>query len=455
VHQRVIKALPDLLQRFAATHAGSPALVTQDGVTITAMELDAATARGVEQLRAMGATGGSVVALHGPPGPAWLAALCACWRLGAVAAPLNHRQTEAERTRAAATLGCEFHWTPQAAELLTPQVTMNTQPVSWSPTQPLLRVCTSGTSGTPRRVELTLEQLWFNTLGSNLRLGNRRNDRWLVCLPVNHVGALAAIFRSLHNRIELELHPRFDAERVGRRLDSGEITLVSLVPAMLDSILDSRGEKAFAPALRAILLGGAACSERLLRRCATGQLPVALSWGMTETASQVATREPGDLSPLSTGIPPLPWVRVSAAADGQLVVQGPAARGRHATSDFGDITASGRVRVHGRRDEVINRGGENLHPAEIEAVLESHPRISEAVVVAAGDRRLGQVPIAFVRGDTADADDLVRWCREHLTGFKVPQRIVIVTDLPRTGPGKVDRHALRKKLENLGPVNGP
>ncbi|RZV35518.1 MAG: hypothetical protein EX272_10435 [Chromatiales bacterium] len=442
MRQRVIKAFPDLLQRFAATRGDKPALVTHDGVTITALELDAAAWRGVGQLQAMGATTGSVVGLHGAPGPAWLAALCACWRLGAIAAPLNHRQPEAEWRQAATTLGCLYHWTPDAVDLLRTDVTANAQAVDWSPAHPMLRVCTSGTTGTPRCVELTLEQLWFNTLGSNRRLGNRSDDRWLVCLPVNHVGALAAIFRSLHNRIGIELHPRFDAEVVGIRLDSGQISLVSLVPAMLDLILDRRGEQAFAPALRAILLGGAACGGRLMERCSTAQLPVALSWGMTETASQVATREPGDLAPLAAGIPPLPWIRVSTDAEGRLVVRGPAARGRLVTDDLGEITASGRVRVLGRDDNVINRGGENIHPGEIQAVIESHPTVSEAVVLAAPDPRLGEVPVAFVRGDAIDPATLLDWCREHLAGFKVPRDIEVVAEFPRAGPGKVDLNRL-------------
>ena len=444
MRQRVIDALPDLLQRFAATRGDTTALLTHDGMTTTAAELDAAAWRGVEELRAMGATTGSVVALHEAPGPAWLAALCACWRLGAVAAPLNHRQPDAERALAAATLGCEFHWTPQAADLVAADTTVASSPGEWSPSQAMLRVCTSGSSGSPRCVELTLEQLWFNTLGSNRRLGHRQDDRWLVCLPVNHVGALAAIFRSLHNRIGVELHPRFDAGLVGQRLDSGQVTLVSLVPAMLDSILDGRGEGAFSPALRAILLGGAACSERLLQRCRTARLPVALSWGMTETASQVATREPGDLAPLAAGIPPLAWVRVGADAEGRLVVDGPAARGRLVTDDLGEITASGRVHILGRRDNVINRGGENIHPGEIEAVLESHPRVSEAIVLSAKDPRLGEVPVAFVRGEALEANDLEHWCRERLAGFKVPHRVEIVAGFPRTGPGKVDRPRLRQ-----------
>ena len=167
---------------------------------------------------------------------------------------------------------------------------------------------------------------------------------------------------------------------------------------------------------------------------------------MTETASQVATRNPGDLGPLQAGIPPLPWVRVSTNDDGILVIRGPAARGELVTDDLGEITATGRVRVLGRRDDVINRGGEKIHPGEIEAVLESHPSVIEAVVIAADETRLGQVPVAFVRSADADTESLRQWCRKHLAGYKVPDRIEVLADFPRTGPGKVDRTELRALL---------
>jgi len=448
MHRPVIKTLPDLLQRFADSRANSLALIMDKDTNLTAAELDTAAWRGVEQLRSMGAGAGSVVALHGEPGPLWLAALCACWRLGAVAAPLNHRQPTAERERDAGILGCEFHWSPDAGDLLAMVGNTHSRRIDWPLQQPMLRLCTSGSTGTPRCVELTLEQLWFNALGSNLRLGQQKDDCWLVCLPVNHVGALAAIFRSLHNRNAVELQPVFDAHAVGQRLDSGRINFVSLVPSMLDSVLDSRGERAFAPQLRAILLGGAACSERLLHRCRTGGLPVALSWGMTETASQVATRRPGDLAPLREGIPPLPYISVNADEHGCLVVRGPAARGKLVSDDLGEITAAGQVRILGRRDNMINRGGENIHPGEIEAVLESHPQVTEAVVLADDDDRLGQIPVAFVCSDDADPDTLRRWCRAHLTGFKVPHRIKVLAELPRTGPGKIDRSGLLALLAN-------
>lgn len=448
MRQRLVEAVPDLLRRFAKTRGSRAALVTNTGEVLSAADLDAAAWRGVSQLRDMGAGRGSVVGLLGEPGAAWMAALLACWRRGIIAAPLSHRQTDAERDRASRTLECTHRWTPNEAELLHAGKPENQQDTDWILAQPMLRVCTSGTGGAARCVDLTLEQLWFNALGSNRRLGHRRDDRWLVCLPVNHVGALAAVFRCLHNRIALELLPGFDAEFVAKRLASGDVSVVSLVPAMLESILDARGHREFAPELRAILLGGAACSEQLLQRCRFEQLPVALSWGMTETASQVATRTPGDLQALAAGIPPLPWVHVESGEDGRLIVDGPAAGRRLVTGDLGEILPSGWVRILGRSDDVINRGGENIHPSEIEAVLQSHPKIREALVLAQEEPRLGQVPVAFVRSDTVDADALRSWCRERLAGFKVPQRIVVVSDFPRIGPGKTDRAKLRKMLEN-------
>ena len=169
---------------------------------------------------------------------------------------------------------------------------------------------------------------------------------------------------------------------------------------------------------------------------------------MTETASQVATRRPGDLAPLQEGIPPLPYVRVDSDEQGRLVVQGPAAKGSLVSDDLGEITEAGRVRVLGRRDDVINRGGENIHPREIEALLETHPAVREAVVLPHADEKLGQVPVAFVRSDDADPETLRLWCRSQLAGFKVPDRILVLPKLPRTGPGKADRSGLLALLAN-------
>ena len=439
--------VPDPLAVFAAERPGHLALVTPGGTAIAAKSLDEACDEAASCLRQLGVSKGTVVGLDGAPTSEWLAALVACWRIGAVAAPLNHRSPCAERERAAGLLGCEAFWS--ASNDLESCATADRNTRSATPStldEALLRICTSGSTGTPRCVELTSGQMLFGATASALRLGHAADDRWLVCLPVNHVGALAAIYRCLNNGITLELHTGFDAATVGERLDSGDVSIVSLVPAMLESILDQRGAAAFPATLRAILLGGAACSDDLLERCRAASLPLALTWGMTEAGSQLATRQPGDLSDLENGLPPLPFVEVGKDGAGRLVVEGPMVRGTLVTGDFGDITAEGWVRVLGRADGVIIRGGENVLPEEVEAVLMGHPGLREAAVVGAPESRLGQVPVAFVAGDETDGAVLAAWCREKLDGFKVPGRFIPVERLPRTTTGKVDREALRNRV---------
>jgi O-succinylbenzoic acid--CoA ligase len=442
------KQLLDPLASFAAARPEMIAVVTASGESLSAQQLDRSASVAGARLKTLGAGPGSVVGLEGEPGLAWLAALVGCWRLGAIAAPLNHRSTKIEREHAAGTLACQLTWTPENALL-----TLNTDPGDFKPTpwnleSPLLRVCTSGSSGEPRCVELLASQLHFGAEASRSRLGHKPQDRWLVCLPVNHVGALAAIYRCLHNQICLELHTTFDAAVVAARLDSSEVSMVSLVPSMLNDVLDHRGEHAFPDFLRVILLGGAACSQSLLERCRIARLPVSLTWGMTETASQVATREPGDLSPLEDGLPPLPSVKVSVNEQGRLVVEGPIAAGRLVTDDLGEISDTGRVRVLGRSDEIIIRGGENIHPGEIENILRGHPWVTEVCVLARTDPRLGQVPVAFVQGRNLDPRTLHNWCRERLAGFKIPAEIICKGELPRTAAGKIDRQQLMALLNS-------
>lgn len=440
--------LPDPLWKFAREKPEHLALVTDTGERLSALELDGAADRCAAELARLGASAGTVVGLEGQPGPAWLAALAGCWRLGAIAAPLNHRLPAGENDLAAQTMGCNMRWTP-SDELLTNTIAASpvNKAMKWSPDQALIRVCTSGSTGAPRCVELLASQMHFSALASTDRLGHQPADRWLGCLPVNHVGALAAIYRCLHNQVTLELHPGYDGATLARRLDSGEINLVSLVPTMLEDILNSRGEQAFPESLRVILLGGAACSESLLDRCRPANLPVALTWGMTEAASQLATRVPGDLSPLEEGLPPLSFVNVEVDASGRLVVDSPMSRGRLVTTDMGELTASGRVRILGRSDDLIIRGGENMYPGEIENVLRQHPGVTDAVVLPQADPRLGQVPVALVQTGDIDVESLRDWCRERLAGFKIPASFIAIDEMPRTSAGKVDRQRLKKRLD--------
>ena len=322
----------------------------------------------------------------------------------------------------------------------------------WPLDEERFSVQTSGTTGEPRRVGITTGQLLFGAFGSAVRLGHDPEDRWLCCLPLRHVGGLAILYRCALYGTGVLLHPRFDAARVNRALDTGAATMVSLVPAMLAAVLDDRQERPFAPSLRVILLGGGRAPAPLLARCAAIGAPVHVTWGMTEAGSQIATRPAG--AP-SHAVPPLPFARV-VSHDGALVVTGPVVGGALLTADAGEIGEDGWVTVHGRRDDIIISGGEHIHPAVVERALRSHPAVLDAAVVAVPHDRWGQRPEAAVvvaaSADLPRPEALARWCEQRLASFEVPDRFHFVDALARDGLGKLFRARVRQQLQKQGVI---
>jgi len=288
-------------------------------------------------------------------------------------------------------------------------------------------VFTSGTTAEPRPVELTRANHEASARALGERLGLGPNDRWLACMPLHHVGGLAIVHRAAIFGSTLVVHERFEVDRVRQELARGAITHVSLVPTMLDRL----GELE-APALRALLLGGGPIPRGLLG----GGLPVVPTYGMTETASAVATGIPGD---------PLPGVELSVAGDGEILVRGPmvAADGWLATGDLGSLDEQGRLTVEGRKDDTIISGGENVAPARVEAVLEEHPGVAEARVAGRSDPEWGEAVVAFVVGNVPEAE-LLAHARRRLSRHEVPKAVRYVAELPRNQAGKL----LRAQLES-------
>jgi O-succinylbenzoic acid--CoA ligase len=302
------------------------------------------------------------------------------------------------------------------------------------PTGAALVVHTSGTTGAPRPVEITRFNIEANALGSAVALGLDPDERWLCPLPLSHVGGLMVLLRSAVYATTAVLGPA-DA------LD--DVTLASLVPTQLQRILEAGPPPA--PRLRAILLGGAGASRALLERAAAAGLPVAPTYGITQACSQVTVAEPGDTE--TSGFP-LPGVDVEIAPDGEIRVRGPvvAGGGTLHTGDLGRLDERGRLIVTGRLSELIVSGGENVAPAEVEAVLEQHPAVAEAGVFGRPDPEWGESVVAAVvprNGAPLDAEELRAFCRARLAGFKVPKAIEPVAVLPRTASGKLRRGVLR------------
>jgi O-succinylbenzoic acid--CoA ligase len=329
---------------------------------------------------------------------------------------------------------------------------------------------TSGTTGRPKGALLSPRNFFSSAIASALHLGALPEDRWLACMPLFHVGGLSILWRSVLYGSAALVHDRFDPERVSRAFDEDGVTIVSLTATMLSRVLDARGSRPKPAALRFVLLGGGPCPEPLLARARDAGLPIAPTYGLTEAASQVATRRPD--APQGSGAAPLAGTELRIAGEndrwlgpdevGEICVRSAtvmtgywrrpdataeALRGGWLrTGDVGRLDASGGLHVIDRRSDLIVSGGENIYPAEVESVLLAHPDVAEVGVAGVPDPTWGARPSAWWvarPGAGADAASLARFCRERLAGYKVPVAFWRVDALPRTAAGKLRRHALR------------
>ena len=336
-------------------------------------------------------------------------------------------------------------------------------------------VHTSGTSGRPKATVLSFGNIYRSAIASGKTLGKLASERWLCVLPLYHLGGLSIVLRSLIYGTALALMPAapFDVDAVNRKLSDHPITLVSLVPTMLQRLLEAK-KRPWNPHLRLILLGGEAPSPELLARCIAEKLPIATSYGLTETASQVATampelvyQKPGTVGKPLTGaqVRILDDVGEDAAPNvpGEVLVKGDTVmRGYYNdpkataqalrdgwlhTGDIGFMDEDSDLFILQRREDLIVSGGENIYPAEVEAALRQHPAVYALVVFGQPDPKWGQRVAAVIErreGKSASPTELIAFARQHLAPYKIPRQIAFVDALPRTASGKIQRREARK-----------
>jgi acyl-CoA synthetase (AMP-forming)/AMP-acid ligase II len=342
---------------------------------------------------------------------------------------------------------------------------------------------TSGSTGTPKGVELPEKQRLFvaAAVAGNNRLSER--DRGFNSLPLFHVNAeVVALLASLVAGSTIVFDESFHRTGFWELMLERRITWLNAVPAILAVL--TRDSEPIPPevyadgGLRFVRSASAPLPDGV--RTALHAVPLVLSWGMTEGASQITATPIGDTAhagsvgrPLGAEVQvrgierrALPsgeigalWIRGEGIVTSYLF--GRASDrfdedGWLNTGDLGSVDADGFVYLAGRSDDVINRGGEKVYPAEVEEVLLSDPRVLEAVVVARADDILGSVPVAYVIPVTSgsgsatavDGPSLIEALRERcetgLPRFKRPVEIALVPDLPRAPTGKVQRGKVRE-----------
>lgn len=372
-----------------------------------------------------------LVALDLAGGPDFVAHLRRCWDDGHAVLPIDQRLPATARARLLAAMQPSFVIDASGMHAVSDGRAMESGDA--------LVVATSGSTGDPKGVVLTHDAVGASARASSRALAVSDADHWLACLPVAHIGGLSVVTRALTMGTPLTVIDRFDADRV-RQL-SRHCTLVSLVATALARI--------DAHAFRLVLLGGARPPDVLPSNVVT-------TYGSTETGSGI----------VYDGIP-LDGVDVRIASDGEILVRGPMlmrgyrdgttsidAEGWLHTDDEGEWLPDGRLKVHGRRGDVIVTGGQKVWPDPVERAIEAMPSPGsvhdsspgDVCVLGLDDDEWGQRVVLVTTRVDLDLDTVRGAVRDVLPAYCAPREIRVVEEIPRTTLGKIQRSELRRRL---------
>lgn len=349
---------------------------------------------------------------------------------------------------------------------------------------------TSGTTSLPKGVMLTYGGFTNYVTGTVEMADGTPRGTSLLCAPLYHIAGAMNIMTALWSGRKIAVLRQFDTEDWLETVQREQVTHAFVVPTMLKQLIDHPEFSDYdLSSLQNVSYGGAPMAFPVIRKAielfpdTTGFVN---AFGQTETNSTLTVLGPDDhklngtpeevernLKRLTSVGRPLPDVEVQVRDDdnaelpaneiGEVVIRTPRVMKGYAnqesataalldddswlhTRDMGYIDEDGYVYLVGRKDDIIIRGGENIAPAEIEAVLHAHPAVDEAAIIGAPDEDWGQKIVAFVAlrpGQTASADDIGEFCKSRLASFKKPQEINFLDELPKNPLGKV----LKKELK--------
>ena len=421
------------IQKWALKTPNHPAIISKNKI-FSYQDFDQAVTAMAERLRKLNVRLRERVAIVASNSVEEIILLFALWRIQAVPCLFSPRLVKTTLKKYIRQLKCRclnlnnlnkprrFVWTKQTYEVC---LRFN---------QPADIIFTSGTTGEPKAAVHTLGNHYFSAKGANAHIPFSSNDRWLLSLPLYHVGGLGILFRVFLAGGSLVI-PSTE-QSLEQSLKRYQITHVSCVSTQLYRLLNFRSF-VWKEYLKAVLVGGGPVPKILIEKAVQKKMPIYTTYGLTEMSSQVATSQrlsDKDCGPRATI---LKYRQVKIAPDGEILVKGKTLfqgylkankiqkiRGWFKTGDLGRFDKKGLV-VLGRKDDMFISGGENIQPAEIEVYLKQHKDIKEAVVISKAHREFGSRPIAFVKtwkNKPLKPQQLKSHLAKHLPKFKIPDQ---------------------------------
>lgn len=469
----------DLLREAALAHPEREAYVHGDR-RVTYAELDRMADGIATTLLDRGVRRGDVVCLLLPSSIDFAACYLGALRVGAITSAINlrlggsERASILERTDPVVVIDGSGELLPAAFDAPPPDPARLPH---LEPTDPTCVVWTSGTTGVPKGA--VYDHARQEAISRNMGELTRPDDRRLVVLPFPHVGYMTRMWDELANATTIVLVGEpWSATETLRLIRDERITMATGVPTQWQLVLAHPDvTHTDFSRIRVAGIGAASIAPELIHRmCNMLGCPVITRYTSTEAGICTSTRvgDPDEVVATTVGRPAsevelriidrdghvLPTGEV-----GEIICRSPAMMREYwrdpqltatvidvdgflHTGDLGVLGDDGNLRVVGRLKEMYIRGGYNVYPAEVEAVLAEHPAIDRAAVVGAPDAVLGEIGVAFlVPARSADPgalglDALRAWCRERLTDYKAPDRVVVLDELPVTAMHKIDKQAL-------------
>lgn len=488
----------DVARRRADLSPGAPA-VRSEGEWLTYAELNERAERLASLLRARGVGVGERVSIVAHNHLAHLDLILATAKHGFVYSPLNTRLAEPEQAAIGAYLrpSLILHDGPHlaqgraaaggaGAELLSLEeyeaelaraAPEPERAPRLGPEDVQMILLTGGTTGRPKGAMLPYRQGFYNAVNTVMSWGLTPDDCAIQATPAFHAAVNALTVPLLHLGARVVLQPSFDAGDYLHLVEEHGVSLLFLVPTMFHMLTEHEAwEGADLSSVRWAISGGAACPEPVRAAFMRRGVRFKQGYGLSEAGVNCfsITLDQAEERPASVGKPVLhaeaairdEYGEVCAPGEvGELTLRGPHVfsgyfereeetaqvlkDGWLHTGDLAVMDEEGFYTIVGRRKEMFVSGGENVYPSEVEAALYDHPAVAECAVLAAPDPRWGEVGVAAVTlhaGQAASPEELQAFLKGRLAGYKVPKRIRILPELPKSGAGKILKTELASEL---------